>query len=46
MQTAVASIQSPNCDTEWLICVNAETGGFLCSEGIVRILGSFAFDKY
>jgi len=22
LQTAVASVQSPGCDTEWLICVN------------------------
>jgi len=30
LQTAVASLQSPNCDTEWIIGVNVVTGGVLC----------------
>ena len=30
LQTAVASFQSPDCDTEWIIGVNVVTGGVLC----------------
>ena len=30
LQTAVGSLQSPDCDTEWLIGVNVVTGGVLC----------------
>ena len=30
LQTAVASLQSPDCDTEWLIGVNVVTGEVLC----------------
>ena len=29
LQTAVGSLQSPDCDTEWLIGVNVVTGGVL-----------------
>ena len=31
LQTAVASLQSPDCDTEWIIGVNVVTGG-VCVE--------------
>ena len=37
LQTAVASLQSADCDTEWLIGINVVTGGVLCTKGIVRI---------
>jgi hypothetical protein len=37
LQTAVGSLQSPDCDTEWIICVNVGTGGGLCRKGIIRI---------
>jgi len=37
LQTAVASLQSPDCDTEWIIGVNVVTGGVLCGKVIVRI---------
>ena len=37
LQTAVGSLQSPECDTEWIICVNVGTGGGLCRKGIIRI---------
>ena len=30
LQTAVVSLQSPDCDTEWIIGVNVVTGGVLC----------------
>ena len=30
LQTAVGSLQSPDCDTEWIIGVNIVTGGVLC----------------
>ena len=30
LQTAVASLQSPDSDTEWIIGVNVVTGGVLC----------------
>ena len=30
LQSAVASLQSPDCDTEWLIGVNIVTGGVGC----------------
>ena len=30
LQTAVASLQLPNCDTEWIIGINVVTGGVLC----------------
>ena len=30
LQTAVGSLQTPDCDTEWLIGVNVVTGGVLC----------------
>ena len=30
LQTAVGSLQSPDCDTEWIIGVNVVTGGVLC----------------
>ena len=30
LQTADGSLQSPDCDTEWLIGVNVVTGGVLC----------------
>ena len=30
LQTAVASLQSPDCDTEWIIGVNVVCGGILC----------------
>ena len=29
LQTAVGSLQSPDCDTKWLIGVNVVTGGVL-----------------
>ena len=32
LQTAVASLQSADCDTEWLIGINGVTGGFLCTK--------------
>ena len=32
LQTAVGSLQSPDCDTEWIIGVNVVTGGgFVCA---------------
>jgi hypothetical protein len=31
LQTAVASLQSPDCDTEWLICINV-AAGVVCVE--------------
>ena len=32
LQTAVGSLQSTDCDTEWVIGVNVVTGGvFLCA---------------
>ena len=31
LQTAVGSLQSAVCDTEWLIGVNVVTGGVLCA---------------
>ena len=30
LQAAVASLQSQDCDTEWIICVNVLTGVVLC----------------
>ena len=30
LQTAVGSLQSPDCDTKWIIGVNVVTGGVLC----------------
>ena len=30
LQRAVGSLQSPDCDTEWIIGVNVVTGGVLC----------------
>jgi len=42
LQTAVASLQSPDCDTEWLIGINVATGGVLCRKGIIRIYGFFS----
>ena len=30
LQTAVGSLQSPDCDTEWIIGVNVVTGRVLC----------------
>ena len=30
LQTAAGSLQSPDCDTEWIIGVNVVTGGVLC----------------
>ena len=30
LQTAVAYLQSPDCDSEWLIGTNVATGGILC----------------
>ena len=30
LQTAVAFLQAPDCDTEWIIGVNVVTGGVLC----------------
>ena len=30
LQTGVASLQSPDCNTEWIILVNVVTGGVLC----------------
>ena len=30
LQTAVGSLQSPDCDTEWIVGVNVVTGGVLC----------------
>jgi hypothetical protein len=44
LQTAVASLQSPDCDTEWIICINVATGGVLCRKINVRICGCFAVD--
>ena len=44
LQRAVVSLQSPDCDTEWTIGVNVETGGVLCGKVIVRIYGSFTVD--
>ena len=31
LQTAVRSLQSPDCDTEWIGGVNVVTGGVLCA---------------
>ena len=31
LQTAVGSLQSADCDTEWLIGINVVTGGVLCA---------------
>jgi hypothetical protein len=31
LHTAVGSLQSTNCDTEWLIGINVVTGGVLCA---------------
>jgi hypothetical protein len=31
LQTAVGSIQSADCDFEWLIGINVVTGGVLCA---------------
>ena len=44
LQTAVASLQSADCDTEWLIGINVVTGGVLCRKRIIRIYGSLAVD--
>jgi len=44
LQTAVGSLQSADCDTEWLIGTNVVTGGVLCRKRIIRIYGSFAVD--
>ena len=30
LQTAIASLQSPDCNIEWIIGVNVVTGGVLC----------------
>ena len=30
LQTAVGSLQSADCDNEWLIGINVVTGGVLC----------------
>jgi hypothetical protein len=35
LQAAVGSLQSADCDTEWLIGINVVTGGVLCRKGIV-----------
>jgi len=37
LQTGGGSLQSPDCDTEWIICINVGTGGGLCRKGIIRI---------
>jgi hypothetical protein len=37
LQIAVGSLQSADCDTEWLIDINVVTGGILCRKKIVRI---------
>ena len=29
-QTAIGSLQSPDCDTDWIIGVNVVTEGILC----------------
>ena len=46
LQTAVGSLGSADCDTEWLICVNVVTGGVLCRNVILRIHGYLAVDIY
>ena len=45
LQTAVGSLESPDCDTEWIICVNVGTGGGLCRKGIIRIYCFFVVDR-
>ena len=30
LQTEVTSLQTPDCNTEWIILVNVVTGGVLC----------------
>ena len=30
LRTAVVSLQTPDCDFEWIICVNVVTGRVLC----------------
>jgi hypothetical protein len=35
LQTAVGSLQSADCDTEWLIGINVVTSGGLWRKGIV-----------
>ena len=40
LQTAVGSLQSADCDIEWLIGINVVSGGVLCRKQIVRIYGS------
>ena len=37
LQTAFGSLESADCDTEWLIGINVVTGGVLFRKGIVRI---------
>jgi len=37
LQTAVGSLQSPDSDTEWIICVNVGTGGGLRRKVIIRV---------
>jgi len=37
LQTAVGSLQSPDCDTAWIICINVGTGVVLRRKGIIRI---------
>ena len=32
LQTAFGSLQSADCDTEWLIGINVVTGGVLCAK--------------
>ena len=44
LQTAVGSLQSADCDTEWLIGINVVTGVVLCRKGILNNLRLFAVD--
>jgi len=37
LQTAVACLQSPDCDTEWLIGINVANVGILCRKEIISI---------
>ena len=46
LQTEVASLQSPDCNTEWMLGINIATGNIRCRNLIVKNICSFAFNTY
>jgi len=46
LQIAIASLQSPDCDTEWMLGIIIATGSIRCRNLIVKNICSFAVDTY